>query len=81
MKVKTLKFNNNDDKEKMISLFLLDDENFELKHFVFYNKKEEIKAQNDIDFSLNNISSFISEVYEMGKKGIPLEFSEEEIQV
>lgn len=81
MKLKTLKFINKEDNEKMIALFLLNDENIEMKHFSFYNKEQEIKAQKDLSNSLENISSFIKEVYEMGKNGIPLEFSSENIEV
>ena len=81
MKLKTLKFINKEDNEKMIALFLLNDENIEMKHFSFYNKEQEIKAQKDLNNSLENISSFIKEVYEMGKNGVPLEFSSENIEV
>lgn len=81
MKLKTLKFINKEDNEKMIALFLLNDENIEMKHFSFYNREQEIKAQKDLSNSLENISSFIKEVYEMGKNGIPLEFSSENIEV
>lgn len=81
MKLKTLKFINKEDNEKMIALFLLNDENIEMKHFSFYNKEQEIKAQKDLSNSLENISSFIKEVYEMGKNGVPLEFSSENIEV
>lgn len=81
MKLKTLKFINKEDNEKMIALFLLNDENIEMKHFSFYNKEQEIKAQKDLSSSLENISSFIKEVYEMGKNGVPLEFSFENIEV
>lgn len=81
MKLKTLKFINKEDNEKMIALFLLNDENIEIKHFSFYNKEQEIKAQKDLSNSLENISSFIKEVYEMGKNGVPLEFSSENIEV
>lgn len=81
MKLKTLKFINKEDNEKMIALFLLNDENIEMKHFSFYNREQEIKAQKDLSSSLENISSFIKEVYEMGKNGIPLEFSSENIEV
>lgn len=81
MKLKTLKFINKEDNEKMIALFLLNDENIEMKHFSFYNREQEIKAQKDLSNSLENISSFIKEVYEMGKNGVPLEFSSENIEV
>ena len=81
MKLKTLKFINKEDNEKMIALFLLNDENIEMKHFSFYNKEQEIKAQKDLSASLENISSFIKEVYEMGKNGVPLEFSSENIEI
>lgn len=81
MKLKTLKFINKEDNEKMIALFLLNDENIEMKHFSFYNREQEIKAQKDLSSSLENISSFIKEVYEMGKNGVPLEFSSENIEV
>ena len=81
MKLKTLKFINKEDNEKMIALFLLNDENIEIKHLSFYNKEQEIKAQKDLSNSLENISSFIKEVYEMGKNGVPLEFSSENIEV
>ena len=81
MKLKTLKFINKEDNEKMIALFLLNDENIEMKHFSFYNKEQEIKAQKDLSNSLENISSFIKEVYEMGKNGVPLEFSSENIEL
>ena len=81
MKLKTLKFINKEDNEKMIALFLLNDENIEMKHFSFYNKEQEIKAQKDLNNSLENISSFIKEVYEMGKNGVLLEFSSENIEV
>ena len=81
MKLKTLKFINKEDNEKMIALFLLNDENIEMKHFSFYNKEQEIKAQKDLSNSLENISSFIKEVYEMGKNGVPLEFSSENIEI
>ena len=81
MKLKTLKFINKEDNEKMIALFLLNDENIEMKHFSFYNKEQEIKAQKDLNNSLENISSFIKEVYEMGKSGVPLEFSSENIEM
>ena len=81
MKLKTLKFINKEDNEKMIALFLLNDENIEMKHFSFYNKEQEIRAQKDLSNSLENISSFIKEVYEMGKNGVPLEFSSENIEV
>ena len=81
MKLKTLRFINKEDNEKMIALFLLNDENIEMKHFSFYNKEQEIKAQKDLSNSLENISSFIKEVYEMGKNGVPLEFSSENIEV
>ena len=81
MKLKTLKFINKEDNEKMIALFLLNDENIEMKHFSFYNKEQEIKAQKDLNNSLENISSFIKEVYETGKNGVPLEFSSENIEV
>ena len=81
MKLKTLKFINKEDNEKMIALFLLNDENIEMKHFSFYNKEQEIKAQKDLSNSLENISSFIKEVYEMGKSGVPLEFSSENIEM
>ena len=81
MKLKTLKFINKEDNEKMIALFLLNDENIEMKHFSFYNKEQKIKAQKDLSASLENISSFIKEVYEMGKNGVPLEFSSENIEV
>ena len=81
MKLKTLKFINKEDNEKMIALFLLNDENIEMKHFSFYNKEQEIKAQKDLSASLENISSFIKEVYEMGKNRVPLEFSSENIEV
>lgn len=81
MKLKTLKFINKEDNEKMIALFLLNDENIEMKHFSFYNKEQEIKAQKDLSASLENISSFIKEVYEMGKNGVQLEFSSENIEV
>lgn len=81
MKLKTLKFINKEDNEKMIALFLLNDENIEMKHFSFYNKEQEIKAQKDLSASLENISSFIKEVYEMGKNGVSLEFSSENIEV
>ena len=81
MKLKTLKFINKEDNEKMIALFLLNDENIEIKHFSFYNKEQEIKAQKDLSNSLENISSFIKEVYEMGKNGVTLEFSSENIEV
>ena len=52
MKLKTLKFINKEDNEKMIALFLLNDENIEMKHFSFYNKEQEIKAQKDLSASL-----------------------------
>ena len=81
MKLKTLKFINKEDNEKMIALFLLNDENIEMKHFSFYNKEQEIKAQKDLSASLENISSFIKEVYEMGKNRVTLEFSSENIEV
>lgn len=81
MKLKTLKFINKEDNEKMVALFLLNDENIEIKHFSFYNKEQEIKAQKDLSDSLDNINSFIKEIYEMGKNGIPLEFSSENISV
>lgn len=81
MKLKTLKFINKEDNEKMVALFLLNDENIEIKHFSFYNKEQEIKAQKDLSDSLDNISSFIKEIYEMGKNGVPLEFSSENISV
>lgn len=81
MKLKTLKFINKEDNEKMIALFLLNDENIEMKHFSFYNREQEIKAQKDLSNSLENISSFIKEVYEMGKNGVPLEFSSENIEI
>jgi len=81
MKLKTLKFLNKEENEKMIALFLLNDENIEIEHLSFYNKKEEIKAQKDLSESLENLSSFIKEIYEMGKNGIPLEFSSENIEV
>ena len=81
MKLKTLKFINKEDNEKMIALFLLNDENIEMKHFSFYNREQELKAQKDLSNSLENISSFIKEVYEMGKNGVPLEFSSENIEV
>ena len=81
MKLKTLKFINKEDNEKMIALFLLNDENIEMKHFSFYNKEQEIKAQKDLSASLENINSFIKEVYEMGKNGVPLEFSSENIEI
>lgn len=81
MKLKTLKFINKEDNEKMVALFLLNDENIEIKHFSFYNKEQEIKAQKDLSDSLDNINSFIKEIYEMGKNGVPLEFSSENISV
>lgn len=81
MKLKTLKFINKEDNEKMAALFLLNDENIEIKHFSFYNKEQEIKAQKDLSDSLDNINSFIKEIYEMGKNGVPLEFSSENISV
>lgn len=81
MKLKTLKFINKKDNEKMVALFLLNDENIEIKHFSFYNKEQEIKAQKDLSDSLDNINSFIKEIYEMGKNGVPLEFSSENISV
>ncbi len=81
MKLKTLKFLNKEENEKMIALFLLNDENIEIKHLSFYNKKEEVKAQKDLSESLENLNSFIKEIYEMGKNGIPLEFSSENIEV
>lgn len=81
MKLKTLKFLNKEENEKMIALFLLNDENIEIEHLSFYNKKEEIKAQKDLNESLENLSSFIKEIYEMGKNGVPLEFSSENIEV
>lgn len=81
MKLKTLKFLNKEENEKMIALFLLNDENIEIEHLSFYNKKDEIKAQKDLSESLENLSSFIKEIYEMGKNGVPLEFSSENIEV
>lgn len=81
MKLKTLKFVNKEENEKMVALFLLNDENIEIEHFSFYNKEQEIKAQKDLSDSLDNISSFIKEIYEMGKNGVPLEFSSENISV
>lgn len=81
MKLKTLKFLNKEENEKMIALFLLNDENIEIEHLSFYNKKEEVKAQKDLSESLENLSSFIKEIYEMGKNGVPLEFSSENIEV
>lgn len=80
MKLKTLRFYNNEG-EKMASIFLLNDDNSEVKQFSFYNKKEEIKAQKELEDSIRDISSFIKEVYEMGKNGIELDFSEQEILV
>lgn len=81
MKLKTLKFINKEENEKMVALFLLNDENIEIKHFSFYNKEQEIKAQKDLSDSLDNINSFIKEIYEMGKNGVSLEFSSENISV
>ena len=81
MKLKTLKFLNKEENEKMIALFLLNDENIEIEHLSFYNKKEEIKAQKDLSESLENLNTFIKKIYEMGKNGVPLEFSSENIEV
>lgn len=81
MKLKTLKFVSKEENEKMVALFLLNDENIEIEHFSFYNKEQEIKAQKDLSDSLDNISSFIKEIYEMGKNGVSLEFSSENISV
>lgn len=80
MKLKTLKFYNDED-EKMTTLFLLDDENREYKHISLYNKKEEIEAQKELEDSMKNITDFIKEIYEMGKNGVELEFSEKDIFV
>jgi len=80
MKLKTIRFYNNEG-EKMTSLYLLDDENVEIKQYSFYNKKDEIKAQKVLEESLTNLPYLLEEIYEMGKNGIPLEFSEKSIDI
>ena len=56
-----------------------DTKNTYYSSLVTYDKS--LKAQKDLSNSLENISSFIKEVYEMGKNGVPLEFSSENIEV
>lgn len=80
MKLKILKFYN-DENEKMTSIFLLNDKNVEKKQFSFYNKKDEIKAQQILEDSIKNLPDFLKEIYEMGKNNIPLEFSESDINI
>lgn len=81
MKIKTINFYSQKDKENLTSVFVLDDNDGELEHYTFYNHPSEIKVQPELVSTIKNLPAFLEKIYNAGKSGENIEFSKEEIKV
>lgn len=80
MEVKQTTFFNNED-EKIIRFSILDKDKKEIDRLLFYNKKGEKKAEQEISDTQDRIGELFKKFYLLGKNGVELEFSNEEIYI
>lgn len=81
MEIKTITFNDPDDNEKMLSVFLLDDDGTELNRLTFYNKRNEIELEPEIERSFSELPNFLRLVYNSGRNKDDIKFTKESINV
>lgn len=71
----------NDEGEKVIRFSVLDNNNQEIDRFLFYNKKGEKQAEQEISETQDRLSELFKKFYLLGKNGVELDFCSEDIYV
>lgn len=81
MEIKTITFLDPADNEKMMSVFLLDEQGQEMNRLTFYNKKEEIKLEPEIERTFEDLPNFLRLVYNSGINNEKITFTKETVNV
>jgi hypothetical protein len=81
MEIKTITFNDSSNNEKMMSVFLLNDDGQEIGRYTFYNKKEEIKIEPEIEKTLETLPNFLKLIYNSGINKEKIIFTQESVDV
>lgn len=78
MEIRQTTFFNAED-EKVIRFSVLDENKQEIDRMLFYNKKGEKLAEQEISETQDRLGELFKKFYLLGKNGVELEFSNEEI--
>lgn len=65
----------------MVRISVLEKDSSEIDRFLFYNKKGETEAEQELLDTQNRIGELFKKFYELGKAGVELDFTSEDIYV
>lgn len=82
MTVKIMNFVSEEESpEKLVGLFLLNEDGEELSKLSFYVKEDHSRIEPELFKSLEKLPIFLKDIYTFGRNGTPVEFSIEDIQI
>jgi hypothetical protein len=81
MEIKTLNFLSGNPREKLSCIFILDDNNVELKKMTFYNDEKDIVMEPELAKTIDSLPSFLEYIYKMGKDGVKINFTKSDIEI
>lgn len=79
MNIKVSNFVGNE--EQLTTIFILDDNNAEIKRYSFYNTPREMEMEPELRESFNDLPNLLKMIYNSGRKNEQLDFSTETIFV
>ena len=81
MTVKTINFVSGNPREKLACVFVLDDNNTELKKMSFYNDDKDVVMEPELAQTIDSLPEFLEYIYNMGKDGVKVDFITSDIEV
>lgn len=81
MEIKFVTFKSKDNKEEMLSIFVLDDKGNEIDKYTFYNNKQEIDIEPLLKSSIQKLPVFLETIYQTGSSNEQIMFTSEEVIV
>ena len=81
MTVKTINFVSGNPREKLACVFVLDDNNTELKKMSFYNDDKDVAMEPELAQTIDSLPAFLEYIYNMGEDGVKVDFITSDIEV
>lgn len=81
MEIKTLNFKSGNPREKLACVFVLDNNNAELKKMTFYNDDKDVEMEPELAQTIDKLPEFLEYIYNMGRDGVEVDFTTQNIEI